>query len=341
MKFDVVVGNPPYQESREDTRDDSIYHYFYDLAEKAGFKYCLISPARFLFNAGSTDRNWNKKMLSDKHINVEYYEQNSANVFQNTDIKGGVAIIYRDKDKNFGEIGTFTVFKVLNHIVKKVSKLTNATMSSIISGQGIYKFTPKMHEDYPEVIKILSKNHPNDVGTNALTTLHNILFYPEKPNDKHEYVAVLGRFQHKRALHYIRKDYLNEPFAFDKWKVILPKANGNGKLGEPLSSPFVGRPLIGFTQTFISIGAFDSEIEAQNTLKYIKSKFTRVMLGVLKITQDNPRNKWEKVPLQNFTCHSDIDWTKSISEIDQQLYKKYGLNQTEIDFIENKVAPMN
>ena len=100
-------------------------------------------------------------------------------------------------------------------------------------------------------------------------------------------------------------------------------------------------PLVGFTETFISIGAFDKELEAQNALKYIKSKFARTMLGVLKITQDNPRDKWQKVPLQDFTISSDIDWTKSISEIDQQLYKKYGLDQTEIDFIESKVKAMD
>ena len=100
-------------------------------------------------------------------------------------------------------------------------------------------------------------------------------------------------------------------------------------------------PLIGFTETFISIGAFDNEIEAQNCLKYVKSKFARTMLGVLKVTQDNPRDKWSKVPLQDFTLQSDIEWTQSIKSIDQQLYKKYGLDQNEIDFIENKVQAMD
>ena len=64
------------------------------------------------------------------------------------------------------------------------------------------------------------------------------------------------------------------------------------------------------------------------------------MLGVLKITQDNPKNKWQKVPMQDFTQNSDIDWTKPIPEIDQQLYKKYGLSAEEIDFIETKVKAM-
>lgn len=96
-----------------------------------------------------------------------------------------------------------------------------------------------------------------------------------------------------------------------------------------------------YTTTFIYVGAFDTELEAQNCLKYIKSKFARTMLGVLKITQDNPKDKWQKVPLQDFSPNSDIDWSKSIAQIDQQLYGKYGLNQEEIDFIESKVKAMD
>ena len=74
MKFDVVVGNPPYQDNIENRGEQpAIYNFFYDLAEKIGDKYCLISPARFLFNVGSTPKSWNEKMLSDKHIEVVYF----------------------------------------------------------------------------------------------------------------------------------------------------------------------------------------------------------------------------------------------------------------------------
>lgn len=340
MKFDVVVGNPPYQESREDTLDYAVYNYFYDLAEKAGDRYCLISPARFLFNAGSTDKKWNKKMLTDKHIKVMYYEQNSAKVFPNTDIKGGVAVVYRDENKDFGEIGVFTSYDELNSIIQKVVPLTNGTLNSIITGQGIYRFTQKAHEDHPEVSAILPKSHQYDISTGVLRTLHNILFFEQKPDDGHEYISILGRYRNKRVYHWIRKDYVNEPIGFNKWRVILPNANGSGILGETLSAPLVGKPLVGFTQTFLSVGAFDEEQGAKNCLKYVKSKFCRTMLGVLKVTQHNPAGKWKFVPLQDFTVHSDIDWSKTIPEIDQQLYKKYGLSADEIDFIETKVKAM-
>ena len=102
----------------------------------------------------------------------------------------------------------------------------------------------------------------------------------------------------------------------------------------------IGEPYCGHTQTYVSVGKFDTRIEAENAMKYIKTKFARIMLGVLKVTQDNPAPKWKYVPLQDFTPNSDIDWTKSIPEIDQKLYAKYGLSQDEIDFIEEKVRAM-
>jgi len=126
-----------------------------------------------------------------------------------------------------------------------------------------------------------------------------------------------------------------------KFKVFIPKANGSGALGEVLSTPLIGEPLIGCSGTFYQIGSFDKEEDAISLFKYIKTKFARVMLGILKITQDNPPTVWKKVPMQDFTAHSDIDWSKSISEIDQQLYKKYGLDDKEIAFIEEKVRAMN
>ena len=134
---------------------------------------------------------------------------------------------------------------------------------------------------------------------------------------------------------YIRRDYVNNVANLDKYKIILPKSNGSGAIGEVLSTP-----LIGETETFISIGAFINVKEAQNALKYIKTKFARAMLGILKITQDNNRDVWRYVPLQDFTADSDIDWSKSIAETDRQLYAKYGLDENEINFIETKVKEM-
>ncbi len=127
--------------------------------------------------------------------------------------------------------------------------------------------------------------------------------------------------------------------------MFVPEANGTGAIGEVLSTPLIGLPLIGLplighTQTFISIGSFASEAEANACMKYVKTKFARTLLGVKKVTQHNPRGTWSYVPLQDFTEKSDVDWTKSVREIDLQLYEKYGLDESEIAFIESHVKEM-
>ena len=125
-----------------------------------------------------------------------------------------------------------------------------------------------------------------------------------------------------------------------KWKVIVPKSNGTGAIGEVLSTPLIGEPLIGYTQSFIGIGTFNEQTEAMAALKYVKSKFARTLLGILKVTQDNSKETWRFVPLQDFTSKSDIDWEKSVAEIDRQLYAKYELSEEEITFIESMIKPM-
>ena len=98
--------------------------------------------------------------------------------------------------------------------------------------------------------------------------------------------------------------------------------------------------MVGYTGSFIGIGTFDTQAEAENCMKYIKTKFARAMLGTLKVTQDNPIETWANVPIQDFTPNSDIDWSVSIQEIDHQLYKKYKLDKGEIAFIEKNVKAM-
>ena len=149
-----------------------------------------------------------------------------------------------------------------------------------------------------------------------------------------------GRSGNARVYRYVKRKYIENKTNLEKYKVILPKSNGSGVLGEVLSMPLVGAPLIGTTQTFITIGAFNTREEAESALKYIKTKFARTMLGVLKITQDNKKAVWKYVPLQDFTENSDIDWSQSIADIDRQLYQKYQLTSQEIDFIESHVKAM-
>ena len=120
MKFEAVVGNPPYQETTENTSDKPIYNYFMDIAFKISDKVTFITPARFLFNAGKTPKDWNLKILNDEHFKVVWYKSNSTDVFPNVDIKGGVAVTFRDANQKFGKIGSYTSHPELNTISEKV-----------------------------------------------------------------------------------------------------------------------------------------------------------------------------------------------------------------------------
>ncbi|WP_305084321.1 Eco57I restriction-modification methylase domain-containing protein [uncultured Faecalibaculum sp.] len=338
-----MIGNPPYQQEGigHNTKTPPVYNLYIDAAERLGVVSVLIHPARFLFNAGSTPKPWNQKMLSDIHFKVLEYEPDSKKWFQNVDIKGGMAITYHDSESVFTPIGTFVPFKELRSILSKTKEKTpESIMFSVYSPVG-YKFTQKMHDDYPQIAQMLSKGNEFEVKTNVLQKLDNIVFFNDKPTDEYEYVQIYGLEKGKRLFKWIRREYISVPDNFQSYKVFLPEANGSGAIGEILSTPVVGQPIVGHTQTFISIGNFNNLSSAKCLLKYIKTKFARVMLGTLKTTQHNSISTWANVPLQDFTSNSDIDWSKSIPEIDQQLYRKYGLSPEEIDFIETHVKEMD
>ncbi len=339
VKFDVVIGNPPYQEDTDNNRDTPIYHHFMELSYAIADKVVLITPGRFLFKAGQTPKNWNEKMLADEHLKVIYYEQKSSEIFPNTDIKGGIVVTYHNSEEKFGAIGQFISIPELNGILHKVVNREDfQPISNIHFGNSTYKLTKKVYEDFPEFEERVSRAERFSVGSNVFERFSEI-FFDAKQND--DDIQIYGRKNNERTYQWVKREYISSHPNLDKYKIFVPGANGSGALGEVLSTPLIGEPLIGYTQTFISFGAFDNKEEAENLLKYIKTKFARVMLGTLKITQNNKTKEvWKNVPLQNFTSTSDIDWTKSIAEIDQQLYKKYGLSEEEIQFIESKVKEM-
>jgi hypothetical protein len=190
----------------------------------------------------------------------------------------------------------------------------------------------------------LAPGSDNEIVTSTLEIL-SYAFVPQKPSDSEEYYEIVGVIKNRRVSGWIKKTYLTtrrpDNNNIDFYKVFIPKSMGSGTFGETLSQPLIGNPGSTSTPTYLRIGMFVNELEAENCSKYIKSKFTRAILGIKKVTQDNPVPVWENIPLQDFTEKSDIDWSKSISEIDQQLYKKYKLTNEEIAFIEENVQPMN
>ena len=339
MKIDAIIGNPPYQVVSENTSDAPVYHLFIDLASQLTQRVSLITPARYLFDAGKTPKEWNAKVLQDEHFKVVNYWANSTEVFPTVDIKGGVAVMYRDSKQNFGKIGTFTAYPELTRIANKVVSMSESgAFANLIYSPESYRLSDKLHTDFPWVVDRLSKGHPYDITTNIFDKLPDI-FRKERLTNEDE-VRFYGRYKNERCYRWVKRDYIECHPNLDKYKVIVPKSNGSGVIGEVLSTPIIGEPLMGVTQTFLTIGAFDTQSEAEACLKYIKTKFARTMLGILKATQDNKKETWRLVPLQDFTADSDIDWRMSVADIDRQLYRKYGLEEKEITFIEEKVRTM-
>ena len=287
MKFDFAIGNPPYQ---DETLGDNkgfappVYHLFLDSAYSISSAVEMIHPARFLFNAGTTPKAWNKKMLSDPHVKVMMYEPDCTKLFSNTDIKGGVAVSYRDENKEYGEIGTFTPYPELNSIMQRVRKHVGfVELSTIVITSYAYHFTERMHRDNPSAASRLSQGHAYDLKSNVLEKLPDV-FYKECPNDGNDYISVLGRIGTERAYRFIRRDYVNSVVNLDTFKLFMSKANGSGAFGEAITPPIIGTPGVGSTETFLSIGTFSMENEAQNALRYIKTKFARALFGILKVS---------------------------------------------------------
>lgn len=360
MKFDFVIGNPPYQEEQISKNSDgslknyapSVYDKFMDAAFGIADRVEMIHPARFLFNAGSTPKFWNGKMLNDKHFKVLYYEEDGAKVFPSlsTPIRGGIAITYRDINKDYGAIMTFTKYPQVNDILHKVVNFQAfESIMNIVYSRTAYRFTEIMHAEHPGVryhedrsgknLGMLSKGHDYDMSSNIMNLIPEI-FYDKQPTDGKQYIKILGRISSKRIYKYIRRDYVKHVDNLDFYKVYVAQANGSGEFGEQISEPLVEGPKVGSTETFLSIGKFQTFDEAESVKKYIMTKFARTLLSILKVTQNGNKPVWKYVPLQDFTSNSDIDWSQPIPQIDQQLYKKYGLDQSEIDFIETHVKEM-
>ena len=341
MKFDFIIGNPPYQ---DETLGDNkgfappIYHLFMDETNKVADHVELIHPARFLFNAGSTPKAWNEKMLKDPHFKVLHYEGDASKLFPNTEIKGGVAITYHDAGKDFGAIELFTPYPELNAIKQKAAPRSDGTsFMSIIYIQNKFDLE-RLYLDHPEYRSVIGSDGKDKRFRNNI--FDKIPAFTETQQNSTD-IATIGVIKNKRVWRYISRSFVDvEHENLAKWKVLVARVNGSGALGEVLSTPIIIGPNQAYTQTFIGIGAFDTKNNAENCFKYVKSKFCRALLGVLKITQDNNREAWRMIPLQDFTPASDIDWSKSIPEIDQQLYAKYGLDAEEIEFIETHVKPM-
>ena len=332
MKFNAVVGNPPYMLKQDATSDTPIYHQFMELGFQLSPLATFITPGRFLFDAGKTPKEFNSKMLNDDYFKVVRYEPDSTKVFDKVDIKGGIAITMHNTNMKYGRIIRFTSHDELHTILKKVIEHKDfESIDKLIYLQNKFNLT-ELYKDYPEYKTIIGSNGREKRLTTSIFNQLDVFSSVRKNEDDLE---IIGLINNNRVYRYISKKYIEPHENLYKFKVVLPASNGSGAIGEVLSTP-----ILGYTQSFIGIGAFDTKLEADAALKYVKTKFMRTMLGILKVTQHNHTDVWKFVPLQDFTSHSDIDWSQNIANIDRQLYAKYHLTDDEIAFIEKMIKPM-
>ena len=341
MKFDAVVGNPPYQleGGSGGSNDAPIYQLFAMSAEKLHSTYVsLIMPARW-FAAGRENLlgKFRAHMIASKSLEKMIVFINGTDVFSNVEIKGGICYYLINKDytgdcyytlHNGNELieslRDLSVFDVIIRdpriadIVSCVTKYKNSLgyVDAIISND-----TPFGISSNPKS----SKKNPMAVYAYSAKNHNTMLFHIEKLVRKVEFID--GACIKKN------KEYI------DKDKVFIPGAGGSGNDPYVLGKPIVAPKNSGGCCSWL-FAAFDDAVQAENFHKYILTKFFRILVAAVKISQSAPNRVYKFVPIQDFTEHSDIDWSKSIPEIDQQLYHKYNLSAEEIAFIEKMIKPM-
>ena len=233
MKINAIVGNPPYQEEGESTRKAPIYHLFYDVAFKLSPIVTLITPGRYLFKAGQTPMEWMEQMLSDTHFKVVDYFQKSSEVFPSVDIKGGVAIGFRDTNKEFGAIEFFSEFPELISIQNKVThhiSFVSGEFAELVSSQGIYKFSNIALEKFPQISIVQGKGTAAKITSNAFENLPEIFLESESEcNGKG--VKIMGRINSKREIRWIKAEYLQYCNYLDYYNVFVDEL-GNDLRGK-------------------------------------------------------------------------------------------------------------
>lgn len=349
VKFDYIVGNPPYQVSDGGAGASAtpVYQLFSDVSKNLATVHCLVQPARWMTGGKRLDA-YRQDMMEDTHIKAIDDFADSKSVFSNVEINGGIVIYVYDNDysgpvdytrHSFGN--TTTMKRSLKEQDCEIVIREN-TLVDIYHAVRDYDKTAKHVSD------ITSARKPYGLATDAIG--HESKYgLPVMSRSKiDDGYSILGiDSNRKRVTVYVDKNY---PFPkmdnIDKYKLFVSKAYGAGKaIGESentlvMCAPVVAVPNQACTETFLEIGSFDTKEEAENFYSYFKTKFFRTLLGIRKQTQDTKRSTYAFVPLQDFTPSSDIDWSLPVPQIDEQLYAKYDLSDDEIDFIESHVKAM-
>lgn len=329
MKFDAVVGNPPYQimDGGAQASAKPVYNSFVDVARKIKPNYVsMIMPARWYAGGKGLDA-FRNSMLTDNHLSEIVDFPVSADCFPSVEIKGGVCYFLWDK-KHTGDC----LIKTINggHISEMQRPLQEKNLDFFIRYNYAVTIYRKVAEKTEESFeKYVSSRKPFGISTSVLghgiREANDIVFYGNKNK------SFIDRNKVKTNQSWISKE-----------KIFISYAYG---AGEEFPHQIINMPILAemnsaCSETYIVIGPFGNKAICRSVIAYIKSKFFRFMVLLKKNTQHATKTVYQLVPTQDFTENSDIDWSKSVAQIDQQLYKKYNLSDQEIAFIESMIKPM-
>jgi len=323
MKFDVIVGNPPYQLNDGGGMGQSaipLYQKFVEQAKKLSPKYLsMIIPARW-YSGGKGLDDFRKEMLHDRSLRIIVDFPNAIDCFPGVEIKGGVCYFLWDRD-NKGDCKVITSKK--NQVESSLLRplLEEGTETFIRYNDAISIFRNVHKKKETKFNSVVSNRNP-------FGFLANFKKYKNEPFNNSFKIYVRGGFG------YIDNSQVtSNRELISAHKIFISKAYnaGDNYPHQIINVPFYGEPNSICTETYLVIGAFTSRVEAENVLSYMQSKLFRLLVLLKKISQNTTSSTYQFVPLQNFS----EPWT------DEKLYAKYGLTEEEIAFIDSMIRPMD
>lgn len=239
-----------------------------------------------------------------------------------------------------GDITKFAKCEELNNISEKIIHKSSKFIQDISVSGNKYSFTEKVYEEHPEVSQVQPRRYRHGLKSNVLEKLPMIFLICVPQGHEKDFMVILGHINNKRTDRCVWKKYITTATNCEKYKLFIPNTRRKNTFGEKLTQVIIGYPNEGSTEAFFSVGAFDTLEECENLSKYLCGKFSRALISVSAKAQRITPESFAYVPLQNFSNHSDIDWSQPINDIDQQLYHKYELSDDEINFIETHVKEL-
>ena len=348
MHFNAIVGNPPYatldgNQNGENTngRATPIYHDFFELAKKLKPDYIsLIFKANWITGGKGLDEFY-KAFTTDKRIKSYYFFPKSTQIFTTVDIKGGLNyFLWQQDHKDNCEVHYVTEDR------DDVSTIKLDEDEIFIPNPDLRKIYKKVHPQIQKAVSnIVSDSKPYGLRSDTMTKAGKYGYDEFSSSPIKNGYTIVGIIGKNRCLKFLPPDF---PFkkqnsALDKYKVFIAKAYGCGAIGEAVSTPVLSTPGTLCTETFLEIGGFDNVNEAKNMIKYIKTKFFRTLVGIMKTTQNTTSETYKYVPLLDLDStgfdpiNYKIDWSKSIPEIDRQLAEAFKLDSNDVKFIEKNI----